>query len=896
MSPAVAELAVEADHTPLFDAAALATTLATQPQQVLSVLKQAVRDFNAGLKQRYQQGAPVESIVHGRAQIIDRVLNRLYQHFFASADQPLCLIAVGGYGRGELHPASDIDLMILLQSTETQTTRDAIERFLMLLWDCRLEIGHSVRTLDECVSEATRDITVATNIMEARLLAGDNDLFAHMKQRTGPEHIWDDRAFFEAKLEEQILRNGKYNDTAYNLEPNIKESAGGLRDIQMIGWVAKRHFGADQLQELVAHHFLRQYELDTLQQGQQLLWRIRCSLHYLTGRREDRLLFDYQRDLAIEFGFADDPNGEHSNLAIEQFMQQYYRTVMELERLNEMLLQLFREAIIYKDQPGEAVIINDSFQVRHGYLEVRHNDVFKKTPTAILELFLLMEQHSEIQGVRAETIRLLREHRYLITEQFRTCGEANSLFMTIMRQSRGVTHELRRMNRYGILAAYIPAFDAIVGRMQYDLFHAYTVDQHTLFVVRNLRRFASSEFCHEFPLASGIFHHLKKPELLYIAGLFHDIAKGRGGDHSDLGAVDARNFCINHGLKDDETALVSWLVQHHLIMSMTAQRKDISDADVIAEFGTLMNTLENLDYLYLLTLADIRGTNPKHWNSWKDKLLIELYHSTAQYLHRGRSGASDKQENLYRNKTAALRLLDQGGISTQRTHELWQHFGDAYFLRHTSRQIAWHTQTIYEHAKPGEALVEARVDRATGSIEILIYTRTEDEVFAMVVDVISKLDLNIADAHVMLGNNDTMLLTFRIVFNKDNEEHLKHYALELEMKIQQRLANQEDLPLDNNVWSKPRVHRHFNVANNISFENDDARPTTRLHITTADRPGLLAMIARVFVACGIRIHNARVSTAGEKATDYFDITNRVNDTRLGAEEQNLLKQSLLEQL
>ncbi|MCK4675792.1 MAG: nucleotidyltransferase domain-containing protein, partial [Gammaproteobacteria bacterium] len=464
--------------------------------ELITLLKAAVLTIDDGLKNAYINGSDVDSIVYGRSNLIDQLINTIYSFLLKDLDQEIALVAVGGYGRGELHPKSDIDLMILLQSEENQKTKDLLEKFLMLLWDIRLEIGHSVRTVEECVEESTKDITVATNIMEARLLAGSETLFTQMKEKTSADHIWDSKSFFQTKLEEQIQRSGKFNDTAYNLEPNIKESRGGLRDIQMIGWVAKRHFNADSLHDLVKEGFLLEDELNTLLEGQQLLWRIRCSLHYLAGRREDRLLFDYQRDLAEEFGFKDIEENS-KNEAIEQFMQQYYRTVIELERLNEMLLQHFREAIIYADVDTEAELINDSFQIRNGYIETTNENIFKDNPCAILEMFLILQDYPEIQGVRAATIRQIRKYKSLLDDKVRHSGRAQHLFMKIITGSRGVTHELRRMNRYGILAAYIPAFDSIVGRMQYDLFHAYTVDQHTLFVIRNMRRLSVPDYCHE---------------------------------------------------------------------------------------------------------------------------------------------------------------------------------------------------------------------------------------------------------------------------------------------------------------------------------------------------------------------------------------------------------------
>lgn len=882
------------DVNSLIDEHELRNVLSSDADNVLPFLKSTVTAINQGLKQLYQNGTPVEEIVLGRAHLIDQLLTTLFEQYFASIGQTIALIAVGGYGRGELHPASDIDLMLLLQDEEDAQTQDAIEKFIMLLWDARLEIGHSVRTLDECVAEAANDITIATNILESRLLTGDEVLYNQMQSLTGPEKMWDDQSFFQTKLKEQIQRNGKYNDTAYNLEPNIKEGHGGLRDIQMIGWVAKRHFGASSLHDLVDHKFLRVKELKTLLEGQQLLWRIRCSLHYLTGRREDRLLFDYQHQLAIEFGYEDDKDAQRSNRAIEQFMQQYYRTVMELERLNEMLLQLFREAILYKDKPGETIVINESFQIKHGYIEVTHEDVFRNKPTTLLELFLVNEQHPEIQGVRAETIRLIRENRHLINDEFRQSDEAKRLFIHIIRQSRGITHEFRRMNRYGILAAYIPAFARIVGRMQYDLFHAYTVDQHTLFVVRNLRRLFVPEFCHEFPLASGITHHLKKPEILYLAGLFHDIAKGRDGDHSELGAVDALEFCLSHGFSPDDANLVSWLVRNHLIMSITAQRKDISDPEVIAEFIEKVNSLEKLDYLYLLTMCDIRATNPKQWNSWKDKLLIELYNKTAQVLHQGIEYQANKQDDIDHNRTYAFRNLSKEGFGTLEISAIWDNFTDEYFLRHTPAEIVWHTRQISQHANKDTPVIKVRTNKQTGSMELFVFSRSVTHLFARIVSVLGQLNLNVADAFIMRGMSGCLLETYKIIFSDDMVEHIDHYANEIIPQIMDKIAQVElsDLP----AMATHRAQKHFQVETKISFAKVEDSGITRLHIETTDRPGLLYVIARTFIQCNISIHSAKISTAGEVVIDSFDISPANTKIALSEDMQQQLKQALLEQL
>jgi len=875
----------------------------------LSVLKKAVINIDEGLKNIYQNTAStkddtVDTVVYGRSHLIDQLIHIIYSDQFNGLEQKIALIAVGGYGRGELHPKSDIDLMLLLDEQETEDTKTRIERFFMLLWDIGLEIGHSVRTIKECIEESGKDITVTTNIMESRLLAGNETLFDEMKLQTNADHIWDSKSFFQAKLEEQIRRNGKYNDTAYNLEPNIKESHGGLRDIQMIGWVAKRHFNAESLHDLVKEDFLLQDELNTLLKGQHLLWRIRCSLHYLAGRREDRLLFDYQRDLAYEFGFRDSENNTN-NEAIENFMQQYYRTVIELERLNEMLLQHFREAIIYADVPQQTELINNSFQVSNGYLETTNNHVFSDNPCAILEMFAILQDYREIQGVRAATIREIRKHKHLINDDVRQSPQAQKIFLKIMNHSRGVTHELRRMNRYGILAAYIPAFESIVGRMQYDLFHAYTVDQHTLFVIRNMRRLSVPDFCHEFPLASGIFQHLSNPGLLYFSGLFHDIAKGRKGDHSTLGAVDAKEFCALHGLAEKDSDLVSWLVSSHLIMSTTAQRKDLSDPDIIAEFADHVKTIERLDYLYLLTISDIRGTNPKQWNDWKDKLLSELYNKTASALNKSIEQRSDKESNIRAIQTDALRQLEQLGIDSHQTQNFWKTLNTEYFQSHTPNEIVWHTALINESKinsssekkPPGQLLeqplIQTRIDDSSNSIELLIYMKDRGQIFYDIVTLLSYSEVDIVAAQITNTSNDYALETFRLLPVNLNNSEIGYAADEITARLKEKLFNNtETTHSTSSISSK---HKYFSSPTIITFKNIDDNTASQIKIETMDRTGILAIIAKAFADSSIKILNARIASAGEKAIDFF-IISTLENTALSKTQKKDLKQTLQERL
>jgi len=880
---------LQLDIKTIFDVEEFDKALKSQPNNILPLYKKAVKEGNEALKTAFENDADAIQLVQRRAQFIDQILIHAFNFCFENCQQTLALLAVGGYGRGELHPASDIDLMLLLDEKESADTRKTIEQFFMLLWDIKLEIGQSVRTIAECINEAKADITVATNIMEARLLTGEQSLFESMLAETGPDKIWDSASFFQAKLDEQVKRHRKFNDTAYNLEPNIKENSGGLRDIQMIGWVAKRHFGAQTLEELIRHGFLTQTEYIALHEGQTLLWRIRECLHHLAGRREDRLLFDLQRQLAQQFGFEDGEN----NLAIEQFMQKYYRTVIELERLNELLLQLFREAILYADQSVEPEIINNRFQLVNCYIEARYPEMFSEHPTALLEIFLILELRPDICGVRAETIRLMRENRHLIDDKFRHNETAKKLFIDIISQPRGVTHELRRMNRYGIMAAYIPAFDKIVGRMQYDLFHAFTVDQHTLFVVRNLRRLSVPELCHEFPLASGIYHHLPKPELLFLAGLFHDIAKGRGGDHAKQGAVDAEEFCLNHGISEEDSQLVAWLIGHHLLMSTVAQRKDISDPEIISTFAMEMGSQLHLDHLYLLTMCDIRGTNPKHWNSWKDNLLAELYHKTSTALRMGLDNPASRDIAVKETQTSARRLLTQRGYDPEKVNELWRHFTADYFLHHSQYEGRWHTSLILDTTAKDLPLIKARLTER-GRTEIFIYTHEHDDLFATIVSALEQLGLTIVDAQIMATDNGFALDTFKVLEEDGNSSDSEYRIDEIVSRLKDRLSSETSPVLSDRPV--PRVQKYFQVETKISFEQLPGKDITLMNIITTDRPGLLARIGKAFIECGIRVHNAKISTAGEKVTDAFHITDNNNQPLLDEDDSQRLRATIIKRL
>lgn len=853
----------------------------------LAAYRASIKQTSALLKQQYEQGMDAKTLVCQRAVIIDQILRSAWKQFMHTTPSP-AFVAVGGYGRGELHPGSDIDLLIILPQNDDTPYRGELESFLTFLWDIGLDIGQSVRSLDECVEQALLDITIATNLMEARLICGPEELFRKMRERTSPPAVWPSIDFFTAKWQEQIARHHRYNDTAYNLEPNIKEGPGGLRDIQMIGWVAKRHFNAETLHDLVSHEFLTEDEYQQLITGQTFLWHIRLALHHLTGRREDRLLFDYQRELALQFGYKDG-----QQLAVEQFMKKYYRVVKGLGRLNEMLLQLFQEAILYANESSEPVAINKRFQARKGFIEVTKPDIFKRYPFALLEIFLLLEQHPELKGVRAETIRLIRAHRHLINDEFRNDIRCRSLFMEIMRQPQGITHELRHMNNYGILAEYLPAFGNIVGQMQYDLFHVYTVDEHTLFVVRNLRRFAVAEFAHEFPHCSELIKQIPKPEILYLGGLFHDIGKGRGGDHSSLGAKDAIDFCKHHMMSDYDSKIVAWLVEQHLVMSRVSQREDISDPDVVNRFAERVANKERLDYLYLLTVADMRATSPDVWNSWKGGLLRELYESTKKAL-RKQLVSVDDAEKVASVQEDVLANLSLPGIDHAAIREYWKDINDDYFLRYSVEEITWQMQTIMDKKRNTLPIVIARKHENNGATDIFVHAQSESSLFATITAVFDQLGLNIVDARIIHAKNNLSYDSYMVL---DASGEALSYECDINnlvgaLKVQ-LLEHGKAIP--DVTRPAPRQLKHFNTPTEIRFEYDQRFDCTIMEVITADAPGLLARIGRALQECDVNLHNARISTFGARAEDLFYITNQ-HSKPLGDDDLIHLESAVREQI
>jgi len=828
----------------------------------------AARD---SLDQHFVRGTKIHHLVHGYAWLVDQLLITAWKNLnWDNSEHAISLIAVGGYGRGELHPHSDIDLLILLAENSHAEHQDNIERFITLLWDIGLKVGNSVRSVKQCLDEAQQDITVATSLMESRLLAGPNDLLTDMTATISPSNIWPPHAFFAAKREEQRARHEKFNDTEYNLEPNVKESPGGLRDIQVINWVAKRHFDSDNLHDLVSSNFLTESEFQLLSECQEYLWKIRYGLHMFANRAEDRLLFDYQKELANLFGFRDNDEA----LAIEQLMQEFYRVVIRTLGLNDMLLQHFDEAILRANEEPVVRRINDRFKVTNDYIEVTGPDVFKTTPSALLEIFVQMAKHPDIQGVRASTIRLILAHRYLVDDTFRADPENTELFMSLLRSPSGVCTQLQRMRRYGLLGLYLPEFGQIIGKMQHDLYHIYTVDAHTMLLLQYVRRMLLGSKEIELPVATQVSQQIPHMELLYIAALYHDIAKGRGGSHSKLGAVDARAFCERHGIDQWGTDLVAWLVENHLYMSMIAQRRDITDPDVVQAFAEKMQDQLHLDYLFLLTVADINATNPTLWNSWRAQLLRQLYIATKRALSRGLDNPIKRESAIAQKKEQALKLLP---FNPSIISFLWRPLAGDYFIQHDAEDIAWHTQAILEHREPETPLVmfkEVSDQHNIGGTQIFIYSHTKHHLFATTAAVLEQLKLNILDARITKTKDNFNLNTYMVL--DQNGRPLSDDPLRLD-EVKQRLVNALRQPQNPPTVARRHTHRwlkHFTMPTQVSIYDDEIQGYTIVEVVTPDRPGLLARIGRIFLENELELQKAKIATLGERVEDVFFITGK----------------------
>jgi [protein-PII] uridylyltransferase len=828
-----------------------------QPQ--LAALRRELGAGRTALRAAYlAHPAPLANL-RRHAALVDRVLRTLWA---ASEMHPgMALLAVGGYGRGTLFPYSDVDVLILLPATVDDTGRARVVELIGRLWDIGVELGHSVRTIDECVAEARQDITVQTNLLEARWIAGSKPLLRAFA--TAVREALDAGAFFDAKLLEQQQRHNRFNEAAYNLEPNLKDSPGGLRDLTNILWISGACGTGHSWKQLAAHGVITAEEALQVARHERVLQDLRIRLHHAAQRREDRLVFDLQTPLAHELGYADTA----AKRASEQLMQRYYRTARAVMQLNEVILQSLR-AIVSPPPAVQARRLNERFEAHHELLAASDNQVFEREPHAILEVFELMQRNPELKGIEAGTLRALWRFAKRIDAGFRHDPRNRERFIGMFRYGHGLTHALRRMNRYDVLGRYLPVFGCIVGQMQHDLFHVYTVDEHILMVVRNVRRFAVTEMAHEYPLCSRLMSEFDKPELIYLAAFFHDIAKGRGGDHSVLGTADARRFCRNHGLAEADSELVAWLVERHLFMSATAQKRDLSDPAVIREFAQVVGDERRLAALYLLTVADIRGTSPKVWNAWKGKLLEDLFWSTRRYL----GGDTDPSgSRLQGRQQLALQKLRLYAVPEGAHRALWSKLDTPYFLRHDARDIAWHTRLLNYRVETKAPVVKARLSPVGEGVQVLIYTPDRGNLFAQICAFFERINFSIVEAKVYTTLHNYALDTFQVMDPAGATTHYRDVIAYIEHELGAQLAGGGALP----PAVKGRVSRRlrsFPISPEVSIRPDERGQAWYLFFTAGDRPGLLSGVARILVKYGLSVQTAKINTLGERAEDSFVLT------------------------
>lgn len=818
----------------------------------IALIRESLHTARQELRHAYTEHPNPTRFLRAHSKTVDAHVIEVWRRLALPAE--LALVAVGGYGRAELYPKSDIDLLVLLPQNAEAKLEQRLPTLIGNLWDIGLEVGHSVRTIEQCMHESS-DLTVQTNLLEGRLLIGSTALFKNLQSTLNAR--LDLQAFYQAKQQEQTQRHTRFIDTDFNLEPNLKESPGGLRDLQTVIWISRASGFGHTWQALAKANLITQSEAKQAAHHERFLQDLRIRLHYLSGRHDDRVVFEYQTPLAQQLGIAASPQLRAS----ERMMRRYYQTKRAVQQLNAVLLQTMRARLFPSAKP---LPLNERFIACDDKLEARDESLFETNPSAILESFLLLQKHPRLTGFSAQTLRALWRARPKIGADFRADPINRGLFMSIFRQPEGLTHALRRMNQQDILGRYIPAFGRVVGQMQHDLFHVYTVDEHILMVIRNLRRFTLPIYAHEFPLCSKLIADFVRPEVLYLAGLFHDIAKGRGGDHSKLGRADASRFCKQHGVMHEDNVLIVWLVENHLILSSTAQKQDLADQDVIAAFASKMKNERYLTALYLLTVADIRGTSHKVWNAWKGKLLEDLFNATKRYLSSGKIA-----DQAGESRRLAIESLNLYAIHPDVYKLLWTQFDNEYFMRHEPHEIAWHTRLLAHRVNTEIPIVKARLSRIGEGIQVLVYSPDKPFLFAKICNFFARMSYNIMEAKILTTQHGYALDSFLVMDANDDKTSYRDVMNYIEYELTQHLSNDE-ISKATQGGRISRQLKHFPIPPKVDINKDD-RGHFVLSIIAGDRPGLLAQIAHVLAQNEIELYSAKINTLGARAEDTFRI-------------------------
>ncbi len=808
---------------------------------------------------------------------LDRCLGILWQESFVN--RSMCLLATGGYGRQEMYPHSDLDLAIVCANELSPQDEQDIARFVQILWDIGLAPAAKIGSTVQLLQAAQEDLTSDTAFLEARFVCGNHKL-AH-EFVAGLSLQRDVAGFVEGKLLEQSQRHYKARGAASQLEPNIKTCPGGLRDLHTMLWLAKAQGLRPHFPTLVHEGILTRAEAGLLMHSHKQLARMRIELHLVAGREEDRLIFDLQRQVAERLGYQDN----ESSIKSEQLMKQMYRATKTVKQLNGILLPMLKGRV-FSSLPRIVYEIDDKYYQVGNAIAVRNVKLFKQQPHEIFNIVKVMQTHTDINQMAPRTLRAWWQAAQKIGPEFYADSENRKMFISMFRRGAGLTHILRFFNLYGMLGRYIRPWAKIVGLLQHDLFHVYPVDDHILMVVRNMRRLAIEAHSHELPFASGLMASFPYKTVLYLAALFHDIAKGRGGDHADLGVADAAKFAKDHFLTDYETDLLCWLVQDHLIMSTTSQKEDISDPEVVNRFCAHVKTRDRLIALYLLTVADVRGTNPKIWNDWKAGLLENLFQASLRTL----SGLGSNQRiTASRRQQAALTLLDDMGYNERQQRGLWNILGPSYWVRHEKQEILWHVSKLI--GRENEAQTHIQIDTELKSLKVMVFMPNAPKLFAQLCAIFSQHQLDIVAARAYVTGHQYILDTFHLLLPEGREvDEYPEIAALLQATLGHFILGQF-IPIPAPRSASRRI-RHSHVAPRINlFEEDVIKESDVyvLNIVTANRRGLLANIAKILSDMDIGMIHAHVMTLDERVEDTFLLKSaRLADTKT----QLQLKQAL----
>lgn len=827
----------------------------------------------------------VHELIAARSRFYDQLLCRLWRQF-GLEQQPLALVAVGGYGREEMFPLSDLDILILSETALSAAQEQQVAALIQFLWDCRFEVGHSVRTLEQCVAEGKSDLTIATNLLEARFLFGQTALFAQLESAVNAADFWTTEAFFHGKMQEKEERYQRYNNTGYNLEPDIKYSPGGLRDLHLLYWIALRHVGAKNLQDILDSGFIYPEEYRLLNAAQHFLFKLRFALHLVIKRYDNRLLFDRQLKVSEMLGYQG--QGNRANQAVEAMMKQFFRAAHDIRELSEILLQHYQEHFVNRCDDCVAQPLDENFELKNNAIQLSRPDCFFLQPDTMLDLFFHLT--TQVQAtIHSTTLRRLRLALMQKTQYLSDYPLARQKFIRLLAQPNAVNRALVPMHQHGVLNAYCEEWNNISGLMQFDLFHAYTVDEHTIRVLLKLESFLDVRNAEQHPLCVARFPQLANRSLIYVTALFHDIAKGRGGDHAELGAIDVYDFAQKHGFSEDDAEMMAWLVLHHLKMSVTAQRRDIYDPQVVLEFANSVKTLTRLDYLTCLTVADISATNSTLWNSWKRSLIKTLYQFTRQQLEQGTDSLLDVSDQVLQNRLRALSLLQPllqaESLKLRAVNDFWQRCPQDYFLRNNPEQLAWHAELICQTNE--EYIVKSSNRFSQGGTELFVYCPDQPHLFNKVVRAIEAKNLSIHDAQILTSNDGYALDSF-IISETSGVLAKFDRRRSIEESVLNALKSEYTPAVSRKINSKLQ---HFHVPTEVRFLNTEKRGQTELEIFVLDKPGLLALISNVFSELGLNLLNAKITTIGERAEDFFILSNRDNQA-LTATEREQLQQAL----